>query len=96
MEEEEQIKIKCVMIGDGCAGKSYAMTRWCRDILRTDYTPTVFDNDLKDILVTAENQKVLHPSLKIGQIVRVDCWDTAGQEVFWLTRFTVITMNSRN
>ena len=31
--EEDIIHIKCVMIGDGAAGKSYAMTRYCRDIV---------------------------------------------------------------
>ena len=77
--EEDIVHIKCVMIGDGTAGKSYAMTRWCRDIVRTDYVPTMFDNDLKDILVTKDNKEALHPSLTIGQTVRLDCWETAGQ-----------------
>ena len=77
--EDEIIDIKCVMVGDGCAGKTYAGTKYTRGLVLKDYIPTVFANDLKDVVVTKENRDSLHPSLKIGQIIRLSLWDTAGQ-----------------
>ena len=82
--EEDIIHIKCVMLGDGASGKTYAGTRFIRGVFRDDYatTSTIYENDLKDIEVTEENRNNFHSSLKIGQIIRLDLWDTAGQEEF--------------
>ena len=80
--EEDIVHIKCVMLGDGTSGKTYAGTRFIRGVLRDDFvtTRTVYENDFKDIVVTEENQDNFHPSMKIGQTIRFDLWDTAGQQ----------------
>ena len=65
-------------------GEDLCDTRFIRGVVRDDYatTSTIYENYLKDIEVTEENRDSLHSSLKIGEIVRLDLWDTAGQEDF--------------
>ena len=62
--------IKCVMVGDGAAGKGYAATKYVTGVTRTDYIPTIFDNWYKNMR-TPENEEV-----------QLGLWDTAGQDDF--------------
>ena len=53
------INVKCVMLGDGGVGKSYASTLYATGVLRTDYKPTVFDTAYKNIVVYRETRAFL-------------------------------------
>ena len=64
-----QSVVKCVMVGDGCAGKTYAAEFYTTGIQPNHYIPTVFDNMTADITIG-------------GQVVTLNIWDTAGQEEY--------------
>ena len=74
---EDIVSVKCVVIGDVEVGKTSAAHRWCKREYE-ELGPTSMSNELIDVLVTEENLSSLHPSLKIGQIVRLHLWDTGG------------------
>ena len=75
------INIKCLMLGDGSAGKSYAATRYTTGVLRTDYTPTIFDTVYKNIVVDQKLKDFLdNADIHLGQKIQLEVADTAGQE----------------
>uniref|UniRef100_A0A1I8JGM8 Ras-related C3 botulinum toxin substrate 1 n=1 Tax=Macrostomum lignano TaxID=282301 RepID=A0A1I8JGM8_9PLAT len=60
-------RIKCVVVGDGGAGKTCLLSTYSRGVFPTDYVPTVFDN--YDTVARVD-----------GVPVQLGLWDTAGQE----------------
>ena len=75
--EQDFFIIKCVLLGDPC-GKTYAVSRWIEDKVRSDNfdddSPKLGHIDYKDILVTEDN-KERYPYMKVGQKVRLECWE---------------------
>ena len=59
--------IKCVMVGDGCSGKTYASILYATKKVPEFYTPTVSDKWTKNIELD-------------GEEVQLQLWDTAGQD----------------
>ena len=62
-------KVKIVVIGDGGIGKTSLLVTYSTDRFPTQHVPTVFDNYEDDITVD-------------GQVIRMELWDTAGQEEY--------------
>jgi len=67
---------KMVVVGDGSIGKTCLLMAYTKDIFPEEYVPTVFDNYSQEKEVEIKDPKP--QSLK----VRLDLWDTAGQEEF--------------
>jgi len=61
------LNVKLVAVGDGGVGKTCLLISYSYKRFPKDYVPTVFDN--WDTLLKIE-----------GQTVKLDLWDTAGQE----------------
>lgn len=62
-------KVKIIVIGDGGVGKTSILVTYSTDAFPTKHVPTVFDNYEDDISVD-------------GKSVRMELWDTAGQEEY--------------
>ncbi|KAF4520300.1 hypothetical protein B566_EDAN004359 [Ephemera danica] len=69
-EEELEVAIKVVIVGNGAVGKSSMIQRYCKGIFTRDYKKTIGVDFL-------ERQISLG-----GEEVRLMVWDTAGQEEF--------------
>ncbi|GAB0089897.1 ras-related protein Rab-23 [Sergentomyia squamirostris] len=69
-EEELEIAIKVVIVGNGGVGKSSMIQRYCKGIYTKDYKKTIGVDFL-------ERQIEIE-----GEDVRIMLWDTAGQEEF--------------
>ena len=59
--------IKLVIVGDGACGKTSLLSVFVNNKFPEAYTPTVFDNQIKNITVDSKE-------------VKLALWDTAGQE----------------
>ncbi|XP_046332273.1 ras-related protein Rab-23-like [Haliotis rufescens] len=69
-EEEVEIAIKVVVVGNGAVGKSSMIQRYCKGIFTKDYKKTIGVDFLeRQIEVNQED-------------IRLMLWDTAGQEEF--------------
>ncbi|KAH3733818.1 ras-related protein Rab-23-like [Dreissena polymorpha] len=69
-EEEMEIAIKVVVVGNGAVGKSSMIQRYCKGIFTKDYKKTIGVDFLeRQIEVQSED-------------IRLMLWDTAGQEEF--------------
>lgn len=65
--------VKCLVVGDGAAGKTSLLTTFIAGTFPEQYMPTVFDNYSTPFEVDCG---------KAGkQIVYLSLWDTAGQEL---------------
>ncbi|XP_060570507.1 ras-related protein Rab-23-like [Ruditapes philippinarum] len=69
-EEEIEIAIKVVVVGNGAVGKSSMIQRYCKGIFTKDYKKTIGVDFL-------ERQLEVN-----GEDIRLMLWDTAGQEEF--------------
>ena len=70
IEEDLDIAIKVVIVGNGAVGKSSMIQRYCKGIFTKDYKKTIGVDFL-------ERQIYVN-----GEDVRLMLWDTAGQEEF--------------
>merc|ERR1711976_71612 len=61
------VDVKLVIVGDGACGKTSLLNVFVHNKFPEDYTPTVFDNQIKHVIVD-------------GREVKLALWDTAGQE----------------
>jgi len=71
LEEDIEIAIKVVVVGNGAVGKSSMIQRYCKGIFTRDYKKTIGVDFLEKQL-----------SLEDGNEMRLMLWDTAGQEEF--------------
>ncbi|KXJ15994.1 ras-related protein Rab-23 [Exaiptasia diaphana] len=69
-EEDVEVAIKVVVVGNGAVGKSSMIQRYCKGIFTKDYKKTIGVDFL-------ERQISIN-----GEDVRLMLWDTAGQEEF--------------
>ncbi|CAG9799122.1 unnamed protein product [Chironomus riparius] len=69
-EEELEIAIKVVIVGNGGVGKSSMIQRYCKGIYTKDYKKTI-GVDFLERMIDID-----------GEDVRIMLWDTAGQEEF--------------
>ncbi|KAI8984662.1 P-loop containing nucleoside triphosphate hydrolase protein [Mycotypha africana] len=65
--EEESLKRKIVIVGDGACGKTCLFCVYSKGDFPHSYVPTIFENSVKDTVIDTK------------QVV-VELWDTAGQE----------------
>lgn len=70
VEEEIEIPMKVLIVGNGAVGKSSMIQRYCKGIYTTDYKKTIGVDFL-------ERKMSLN-----GEDLRLMIWDTAGQEEF--------------
>ena len=70
IEEDLDIAIKVVIVGNGAVGKSSMIQRYCKGLFTKDYKKTIGVDFL-------ERQVYVD-----GEDVRLMLWDTAGQEEF--------------
>ncbi|XP_035829283.1 ras-related protein Rab-23 [Aplysia californica] len=69
-EEEVEVAIKVVVVGNGAVGKSSMIQRYCKGIFTRDYKKTI-------------GVDFLERQIEVdGEDVRLMLWDTAGQEEF--------------
>lgn len=71
LEEDLEVAIKVVVVGNGAVGKSSMIQRYCKGIFTRDYKKTIGVDFLEKQL-----------SLDDGGEIRLMLWDTAGQEEF--------------
>jgi len=70
LQEELEIAIKVVVVGNGAVGKSSLIQRYCKGVFTKDYKKTI-------------GVDFLERQLKINEEdIRLMLWDTAGQEEF--------------
>ncbi|XP_043919273.1 ras-related protein Rab-23 [Protopterus annectens] len=70
LEEDMEVAIKVVVVGNGAVGKSSMIQRYCKGIFTKDYKKTIGVDFLeRQIQINSED-------------IRLMLWDTAGQEEF--------------
>ena len=67
--EDERVRIKCVLVGDGAVGKTCMLFSYAKGTFPTDYFPTSFEDYSANINIG-------------GQTCQLILVDTAGQEEF--------------
>uniref|UniRef100_A0A1I7ULW2 Rho-related GTP-binding protein RhoC n=1 Tax=Caenorhabditis tropicalis TaxID=1561998 RepID=A0A1I7ULW2_9PELO len=67
MGKDKEIRKKLVVVGDGACGKTSLLYVFHDDHFPSEYIPTVFECNAKDIEID-------------GKLIQLDLWDTAGQE----------------
>lgn len=70
LEEDLEIAIKAVVVGNGAVGKSSMIQRYCKGVFTKDYKKTIGVDFLERQLRVKEHD------------LRLMLWDTAGQEEF--------------
>ncbi|KAI4902739.1 hypothetical protein NFI96_014056 [Prochilodus magdalenae] len=70
LEEDMEVAIKVVVVGNGAVGKSSMIQRYCKGIFTKDYKKTIGVDFLERQIIVNEED------------VRLMLWDTAGQEEF--------------
>lgn len=70
VEEEMEIPMKVLIVGNGAVGKSSMMRRYCKGVYTSDYKKTIGVDFLEKKLSVN------------GEDLRLMIWDTAGQEEF--------------
>ncbi|KAJ8248177.1 hypothetical protein GJAV_G00239190 [Gymnothorax javanicus] len=70
LEEDMEVAIKVVVVGNGAVGKSSMIQRYCKGIFTRDYKKTIGVDFLERQIVVNDED------------VRLMLWDTAGQEEF--------------
>lgn len=70
-EDEIDIALKVVIVGDGGVGKSSLIRRYCQGVFTSAYKKTIGVDFLERVVNTGN-----------GEQVRLMIWDTAGQEEF--------------
>lgn len=73
MAQENVMRRKLVIIGDGACGKTSLLSVFTLGYFPTNYVPTVFENYVTDCRVD-------------GRSVQLALWDTAGQEDYGMLR----------
>jgi len=95
MESMNYMKnVKCVVVGDGCVGKTCLLVSYTENSFPEEHVPTVFDN--RSTIVLYNNEPM-----------NLNLWDTAGQEDYarlrplsyphtdvFLVCFSIISRNS--
>ncbi|XP_003964146.1 ras-related protein Rab-23 isoform X2 [Takifugu rubripes] len=70
LEEDMEVAIKVVVVGNGAVGKSSMIQRYCKGIFTKDYKKTIGVDFLERQIAVNDEE------------VRLMLWDTAGQEEF--------------
>uniref|UniRef100_A0A3Q2DEN6 Ras-related protein Rab-23 n=1 Tax=Cyprinodon variegatus TaxID=28743 RepID=A0A3Q2DEN6_CYPVA len=70
LEEDMEVAIKVVVVGNGAVGKSSMIQRYCKGIFTKDYKKTIGVDFLERQIVVNDEEVLLM------------LWDTAGQEEF--------------
>ncbi|XP_051936539.1 ras-related protein Rab-23 [Hippocampus zosterae] len=70
LEEDMEVAIKVVVVGNGAVGKSSMIQRYCKGVFTKDYKKTI-GVDFLERQITVNDEDV-----------RLMLWDTAGQEEF--------------
>ncbi|GLD66567.1 ras-related protein Rab-23 [Lates japonicus] len=70
LEEDMEVAIKVVVVGNGAVGKSSMIQRYCKGIFTKDYKKTIGVDFLERQIIVNDEE------------VRLMLWDTAGQEEF--------------
>jgi len=71
LEEDIEIAMKVVVVGNGAVGKSSMIQRYCKNVFTKEYKKTIGVDFLEKLI-----------SLDDGTEIRLMLWDTAGQEEF--------------
>jgi len=79
MSEDRQL-IKVVVVGDGAVGKTCLLISYTNNSFPEKYVPTIFDNSMKEVTFKSEKNKTVTK-------IKLDLWDTAGQEEFDRIRY---------
>jgi len=71
LEEDIEIAMKILVVGNGAVGKSSMIQRYCKNVFTKEYKKTIGVDFLEKVI-----------SLDDGTEIRLMLWDTAGQEEF--------------